>query len=340
MPTTISVVARAARVSASTVSRVLNGTATVHPAKRRRVLLAVRRLRYEPNDLARSLRRRRSHTIALVVPDITNPFFAEIAKGVEDTCQRVGYSVFLCNSGNDVRKEQHYLEVLRARQVDGLVLVPAGQHSAIKDAWVNRGLPVVLMDRTVNRLDVDAVVSDNEFGMGLLVEHLVTLGHRKIGFIGGPKGLSTAELRLRGFLIGMKRAGLAPERHLVVRGKFTVDTGRRAAQRLLAGKNRPTAIIASSDVMALGAIRAMYELGHRVPDTVSLAGFDDIAAASLVQPPLTTVSQDVRQIGKRSVEMLIDRIEGRLRRPQRLVLRPRLVVRDSTGPPGGQGAGS
>jgi LacI family transcriptional regulator len=339
MSVTVLDVARAAGVSASTVSRVLNGTAPVHAAKRRRVLQAVRRLGYEPNGLARSLKQRKSLTLGLVVPDITNPFFAEIAKGVETASHRLGYSLILCNSGNAVERERRYLEVLRERRVDGLVFVPAGRRGDALRAWTARGLPVVLMDRVVDGVTGDVVVTDNAFGMKLLVRHLVRLGHRTIGLIGGPRGVSSADERWAGFLEGLRDAGLTPDPRLMMRGDFTFETGLRAAPLLsAAARGRLTAIVASSDVMALGAMRAVHQRGGRVPETVSIAGFDDIAAASLAQPPLTTVAQPVREIGERAVELLVGRVVGERTRPSVVRLKPRLVVRQSTGPTPAGGA--
>lgn len=326
MAVTIRDVARTAGVSVSTVSRVLTGNAPVAPERRRRVVRATRALGYRPNVIARSLKQRRTTTLALVVPDITNLFFAEVARGVEDAAHRLGYALILCNAENDLRKERRYLEVLRERQVDGLVLVPVGDRSSVRETWTD--LPLVLMDRVVPGLRVDAVACDNESGVRLAVRHLVRLGHRRIGFIGGPRGLSTAEERARGFLAGLREAGL--RRATVARGPFAFETGLRAMERMLRARPRPTAVVASSDVMALGAIRAVYRAGGSVPETVSVVGYDGIAAAALVQPPLTTVAQPMLEMGRRAVELLVARITGTGGRLQRLLLRPQLVVREST----------
>jgi LacI family transcriptional regulator len=327
-------VARSADVSVSTVSRVLTGSAPVRPAKRRRVLRAARQLAYRPNTLARGLRRGRSSTVALLVPDITNPFFAEIAKSVEDHCARRQYSLILCNTENDIDRERRYLELMAEHRVDGLILVPARDRSLLRTAWAAPGRHALLLDRGVDSARHDCVRTDNEMGMLLAVRHLVDLGHRRIGFIAGPARVSTADERLAGFRRAQRLMELDPDPAIVRRGGFSFDTGLRVMRAFLRLPVPPTAVVASSDVMALGAVRAVYEAGGTVPATMSIVGFDGIAAARLVQPPLTTVVQPMRELGERAVETLLARVNGRRGGPVRVRLKPRLAVQQSTTRPG------
>jgi LacI family transcriptional regulator len=332
MAATIHDVAREAGVSASTVSRVLNGSAPVNEEKRRRVLRAVEKLNYRPNALARSLKKKRTHSIGLIVPDITNPFFAEVAKGVEDVAREYGYTVILCNSENDPARERTYLNVLQEKQVDGVIFVTAGANEGDRVGRLERGIPVVMLDREIPGIPADAVLVDNEEGAYEAAKHLLALGHRRIGIITGPLLLSTAEERLEGYKKAMREAGVPVKPRLVKDGGFTFQGGYAAMHQLLEGGNDlPSAVLASSDIMALGAMKAAEERGLRIPQDLALVGFDDIMVASLVKPALTTIAQPKRQMGQLAVEMIVERLERGRRRAKRVLLRPKLVVRESCG---------
>ncbi len=328
---TILDVARRARVSPSTVSRILTGVTPVAPAKQERVRKAIERLGFRPNALARGLKQRRSHSIGLLIPDITNPYFAEAAKGVEEAAQRDGFAVLLCDSENDKGREARYLDLLRERQVDGLIYVTAGDGATLRRTWP--GWPLVVMDREVPGLPADSVTTDNERGAYEITSFLLQQGHRRIAFLAGPRQLAPARLRLRGYRRALRAFKVPADPGLIKYADFTVEGGRKTMQALLDATPRPTAVAASDDVMALGAVQAIEDAGLRVPVDISVAGFDDIPVAALVRPPLTTVSQPVRRMGEVAVELLLAQLNSRRRGHRRILLEPRLVVRGSVGAP-------
>lgn len=332
MSATIRDVARRAAVSPSTVSRTLNGSGYVSAAARQRVLAAVELLGYRPNRVARGLVGKSRQVIGLVLPDISNPFFPALARGVEDAADAAGYRVMLFNSDDRADKEAACCQACVEHALDGLILDPCGDDVAHLEPAVAAGLALVLVDRGVSRVPADSVGVDNGLGMTRLVEYLLALGHRRIGIITGPRALSVAAERLAAWEAALLGAGVRPAADWVAEGDFRFDGGYRAAPRLVAAG--VTAIVASNDLMAIGALRALEERGVRVPEQVSVAGYDDIPAASWTRPALTTVRQPTYRMGFRAARLCLERIEDRRpRRPRRVRLRPRLVVRDSTGPP-------
>lgn len=330
MTPTIRDVAREAGVSPSTVSRVLNGTAPVKEDKRRNVLLAISKLHYHPNGIARSLRRKKTNALGLVVPDITNPFFAEAAKGVEEIARMYNYIVILCNSENDPRRERTYLEVLKEKRVDGIILVTAGGRGLLA-ARILKEIPIVVMDRSLPRLQVDTVVTDNVAGAYEAAKHLVTMGHRRIGIIAGPYSLAPARDRLEGYRKAFLEERIAWNPALVRQSSFTIMGGYEAMKELLNIRPRPTAVLASNDMMALGALRAIQEAHLRIPEDIAIIGYDDITVASLVNPQLTTVAQPTRAMGQMSVKMLLKRVHGDSSPARVVTLKPTLIVRESCG---------
>jgi len=328
---TIRDVARRAGVSPSTVSRILTGNTPVTVGKQKRVQQAIERLGFRPNALARGLKQRRSQSIGLLIPDITNPYFAEAAKGVEEEAHRGGFAVLLCDSENDLGREARYLELLRERQVDGLIYVTAGDGARLRQTWA--GLPLVVMDREVPGLSADSVTTDNERGAYEISRFLLQQGHRRIAFLAGPRQLTPARLRLRGYRRALREFKVPADASLIRYAEFTVEGGRKGMQPLLEVSPRPTAVAASDDVMALGAVQAIEDAGLRVPADISVAGFDDIPFAALVRPPLTTVAQPVRRMGAVAVELLLAQLTTRRNGYRRVLLEPRLVVRGSVGAP-------
>jgi LacI family transcriptional regulator len=328
---TIVDVARRAGVSASTVSHVINGTRFVAPATRRRVEAAIEVAAYRPNALARSLRSGRSHTLGLVLPDSGNPFFAEVGREIQLAAFAAGYSVFLCNTENDPEKEQRSVNVLTRARVDGLVLVAVDERGDALRALVRQKVPVVVMDRERPDLALDTVLTDHREGGRLATRHLVALGHRRIGFVAGPAGLSPSELRLAGHRDALAEGGLSPEAALLRHGDFHPESGRAAARALLASARPPTAILACNDLMALGVLRAAAEAGRRVPQDLAVVGYDDIELAAFTVPPLTTVAQPRREMGRAAVRLLVNRLERRGLAPQQALLPVALTVRQSCG---------
>jgi LacI family transcriptional regulator len=328
---TIREVAGRARVSPTTVSHVLNATRFVSDEIRTRVLQAMAELAYRPNAVARSLRRGRTHTLGLVLPDSANPYFAELGRAIETAAFSRAHSVILCNTEGDLRRERAYLDLLAKGQVDGLLLVPAGDHGDGLRGLLRRGPPVVLVDRAVADEPVDAVLSDKRGGAYLATRHLLALGHRRVGCIGGPSGLAVTGQRLQGYRDALRETGLPVDEGLVRRGDYHPGSGRAAARELLEAPDPPTAIFAGNDLMAFGVLRAAAELGRRVPADLALVGFDDIELASYTSPPLTTVTQSAAEVGRAAVELLLERLADPARPPVRRTLPTRLVVRASCG---------
>ncbi|HHW15160.1 MAG TPA: LacI family transcriptional regulator [Firmicutes bacterium] len=322
-------VAKAAGTSIATVSRVLNGNTRVRDFTRQQVLKAVAELDYHPNTLAQSLVRKTTRTVALVVPDISNPFFPEVARGVEDMANQAGYNVILCNSDDSTQKEIEYCRVMRTRRVDGLIFALVASETSPVKTLLKAGVPVVLIDRDAGGLTVDAVVTDNLKGGMTAAHHLVGLGHTRIGCITGPLSAEPAASRLNGFRQVLEPQGLFRSEY-VVEGDFRQSGGYLGMKRLLELPEPPTAVFACNDMMALGAMAALDEAGRRVPQDVALVGYDDILVASLTRPQLTTVAQPKYEMGWMAMEVLLKRIAQTPDAPQRVVLQPRLVVRGST----------
>lgn len=328
--TTIREVADKAGVSPTTVSHVVNKTRFVSEDVRGRVLDAMHALNYRPNALARSLRRGETHSLGLILPDSANPFFAEVGHVIESVAFERGYSVILCNTENNLEKENLYTEVLENNQVDGLIFVASGgNHEAISQI-VDNGLPLVAVDRDMGTLEVDTVTTDHYHGGLTATRHLVELGHTVIGCITGPSNLSPSAARVTGFRAALEQAGLDCPDSRIVRGDFHPSSGYAAAMHLLKANPRPTAIFACNDMMSIGVIRAAAELGLRVPADLSIVGFDNIELASYTTPPLTTVHQPKLEIGRLAVEQVLERMQIPALAPRHTVLAPSLVVRAST----------
>ncbi len=327
---TIRDVARLAGVSVGTVSHVINGSRAVREDTRQRVERAIAVLGYRPNRLARALVRQRTGMIGMIIPDVTNPFFAELLRGAEDALVEFGYEVIFGNSDNQPAKEQAYLNAFRERRVDAVILTPvANAESAMLQALA-REVPLILVDRLLPDWEGDYVVCDNRAGMWLAVEHLVKLGHQRIALVNGNPLLSTGHERRAGFLEAMAAHGLEP--FAVSDGMFTLESGYAQAMTLLQQRERPTAICAGNDLIALGVLAAARACGQSVPADLSLTGFDDIAYAELTSPGLTTIRQPTREIGAEAARAAIRRISGES--PVcRIVMPVELVVRRSTAQP-------
>lgn len=329
-------VARKARVSAATVSYVINdGPRPVAKATRERVLRAVLQLDYRPSEVARSLRLQKTRTIGLILPDTANPFYAALAKGVEDTGFSRGYSVLLCHSNYEAAREQAYAEVLISKQVDGVIYIQATPDATAVRRLLERRIPTVAVDREIPNLEIDCVVADNFGGSKAATEHLLLLGHRRIGCFVRASSLSNATERVRGYQAAMEQAGLPATPDLFVSSGHGYQDGRKAMAQLLGRVTKPTAVLAYPDTMAIGAIRASLDAGLRVPEEMSVVGFDDIPTSAFIHPPLTTVSMPKWEMGQRAAEVLLTRIQGGDpgRPPQRLVLPTSLIVRESTASP-------
>jgi LacI family transcriptional regulator len=328
---TVQDVARHAGVSVATVSYVLNGTRFVSAGLRERVLAAVRELHYEPNAAARTLRSNRSHTLGLILPDLRNPFFTETVRGVEDMAEARGYTVLLANSDEDPRREATHLRVLRAKHVDGLILAPAGGPYQELQQLVDTGFPLVLLDRDLARLGAPVVMLDNEAAARAAVDHLIRLGHQRIGMISGRPPISSTVDRQRGYRRALDAAGLSFDQQLVAMGGSTIEGGVAAAGTLLELPSPPTAIFAANNLMTIGAVMAIERHGLSIPGDIALVGFDDFPWADVFRPRLTTVAQPLYELGRAAAELVLKQLSGADRRPRRVLFPGTLVVRDSSG---------
>ena len=327
---TIEDVARRAAVSKSLVSLVMRGGRHVSARRRAAVLEAVAELGYRPNAMARGLKERRTRLIGILVSDLHNPFFADVVEGIQDQAARAGYRVLVTTSDRSPAQEEAAIETLLQLRVDGLIL--SGLHVESRlIVQASRELPVVLVGREAKAGSLDSVTNDDQAGALALVRHCASLGHKRIAHIDGGQGAG-ADARRRGYEDGMRTLRL--RKHLlVVPGAFTEDAGHSGALLLLDQRPRPTAIFASNDLAAIGALNAVEERGLRVPDDVSLAGYDNTSLAALRHISLTTVHQPRLEMGQMAVATLLERLlEGRTR-PRRAVLSPSLVVRGTTAPP-------
>ncbi|AQA16760.1 LacI family DNA-binding transcriptional regulator [Streptomyces samsunensis] len=333
---TIHDVARAAGVSPATVSRVFNG-GKVTPARALSVQEAAAALGFAPNRVARSLRKQRSSVIALIIPDIENPFFTSLARGVEDAAQRTSLSVVLCNSDEDTEKERRYLEVALGEQMAGVIVAAASQDETDLGPLTDRGVPVVAVDRRPRDAEVDAVRVDNHHGGEVATRHLLQAGYRRIACITGPEGASTSEERLAGHRAALSAAqgGAAAADNTYIRhADFRVEGGRVAMRELLALPEPPDAVFVANNLMTIGVLDALGEAG-RTPPGVGVLSFGDVPWASLVRPSLTAVELPSYELGRTAADLLLQRRDGSLSPVQTVVLRTKLQVRESTAGPAG-----
>lgn len=321
-------VARHACVSTATVSRVLNGTATASPPVRERVEEAARVLGYTPNRIATSLRRQFTQTVGLLIPDITNPFFAAVAKSTERTLRRAGYSCMLCDTEGSVTSEQHDAMVCLHRRVDGIVVISNDSTASFFEKLGEQGQPIALVDRPSSRT-LDSVRVDNADGTLQAVSHLAARGRRRLAIISGPPTLLPASERLNAFVTGLGLHNLPRvEDYLHVTG-FSITHGYDAARFLLALNPPPDAIFAGNNTLGIGAIRAIKDTGRRIPEDVALIMFDDVYLAESLEPPMTVIAQPTEQIGTVAAELLLERLDDFDRQAQEVLLRPQLIVRGS-----------
>jgi len=340
-PATLRDVAAAARVHPATASRALNPETRllVSEDTARRVTAAAAKLGYRPNPVARSLRTRRSHTVGVLIPDLNNPLFPPIVRGLEDKLAAAGYVALIGNTDADASRERLIFEQMRARHVDGFVLATATLHDRLLAEVAAADLPVVLMNRLSQDYSFPAVSVDNEQGARMAVSHLARLGHTRIAHIAGPQEASTGVSRLRGFREGMAAHGLEVREDLIAyAGRYTVEDGTRCAHELLAVQDGFTAVAAANDMLAVGCYAALDEADLQCPDDISVMGFNDMPFIDRLRPPLTTVRFPHYQLGTEAAQLLLERIGEREGPVKILYLAPELVVRGSTAAPAGLAA--
>lgn len=331
---TINDIAVRAGVSISTVSRVVNQSVRVDPATEERVHEAIQALGYRPNLLARSFRRKITHTIGLLVPDNSNPYFAEMARVIEDAGFAEGYSVILCNSDLSEVKQTRYIDVLLAKRVDGIIMTSTGLIPELDDGRdVERiqhaGVPFVVIDRDLDGSPVDQILVDNHEGGYLAARFLLEHGHRAIACVVGPSDLTPSAGRIAGFRRALREAGLDLPADALVRGNGRHDGGACAVSELLARGIDFTAIFAFNDEMAIGVIGALQRAGRQVPRDVSVVGFDDIPYAAAVFPAVTTIAQPIAEMGRMGLTLLLDRIRDPTSEPRRILLSTQVKERES-----------
>lgn len=331
MNVTIRDVAQRAGVSVATVSHVINGTRKVAPHTAERVLMAMEELGYQPNFVAQSLRRRVTYAIGVLVSDITNPFFATLVRGVEDAALAAGFSVIVCNSDEDAKKEDIYLRQLWRRRIDGMLVAPTrdGASPALHQL-AKRKVPCVLIDRKAKNLDVPAVLSDNVKGAYLATKHLLDMGYKRIGIVLGIPGATSTEERFAGYVRALEEEGVPLQNDFVVWGEYRTDGARRAAAQLLSLNPRPQAIFSTNNLMTLGVLQEIYHRKLKIPDDVAVIGFDDTEWAEMVQPPLTVVSQQPYEIGRCAFELLLAKIRGQPVHVSEMRIPVELKIRRST----------
>ncbi len=326
-------VARVAGVHPATVSRALNEEtrALVNEETARRVLKAAEKLGYRPNPIARGLKTNRSYTIGVLVPDLTNPLFPPILRGIEDGLETAGYTPLIANTDNDPERELLDSQAMRARQVDGIIAATARRDHRLHDALLEAGIELVLVNRRQDELPVSSATADDRMGMRLSVEHLLSLGHTRIAHLAGPLDYSTGLDRYEGFHETLRAAGLEPDPELVaVAEAFTESEGARLCGQLMTDGRQFTAVAAANDLLALGCYDVFAERGVPCPEEISVIGFNDMPFAARFQPPLTTIHIPHYDIGQAAAQLMLERLRDGDSPPREIRLEPSLIVRDST----------
>jgi DNA-binding LacI/PurR family transcriptional regulator len=328
-------IAQLARVSLGTVSHVLNGTANVREPLRQRVLDAIAATKYQPSQLARGLRRDKTNILAMIIPDILNPFFPGVVRGAEDVAFANGYRLVLCNTDNDHEKEIAHLNALQAYLPSGLIVIPSdfSELTAETDSFRNAGCAVVCIDRLPRNWEGDSVVINNSDGAFNATSYLIALGHRNLAVITGPLHLTNSQDRLKGFKRALRKSGLELPPGYQQETTFDRAGGYGKAKILLRMVPRPTAIMACNDMIALGALGAIREDGLRCPEDISLVGFDGLDLTEITSPQLTSVYQSPYQLGAAAVQLAIDRLAQPTTPVRRIVLKTELKIRESVAPP-------
>jgi LacI family transcriptional regulator len=333
---TIRDVARVANVHPGTVSRALNEEtrALVNPETAERVIRAAEELGYRPNRFARGLKTSRSHTIGVLIPDITNPLFPPILRGIEDRLDEAGYTSLIVNTDNDPDRERVSLDAMRARQVDGVIAATARLDRELLVELAEGETPLVLVNRSLEDQSVPAVTVDDRRGIALAVKHVTDLGHKRVGHVAGPQNLSTGHRRHMGFVEAMRAARLEAPPEVIRFGRyFTEEEGARACDELLDAVPDLTAIVAGNDLLAIGCYDTLEKRGLICPDDISVVGFNDMPFVDRLRPPLTSVRIPQREIGKVAADLLLAHLSGGDQTTEEILLEPTLMARGSTAPP-------
>ncbi|MDE0530612.1 MAG: LacI family DNA-binding transcriptional regulator [Albidovulum sp.] len=333
MPT-IHDVARRAGVSSATVSHVINNSRYVAPHTRSKVLVAIESLQYRQNAVARSLRRNRTGTIGLMISDISNPYFSNLVRGVEDAVyeREDNCKLILCNTDENSEKERLCIEMLLEKRVDGLILAPVGGNVEFLQNLAEGAFPLVMVDRFLEAVSADSVVVDNRAAAFALTDHLIRLGHRRVAVVMAELTASSIEERIDGYKDAHSNAGIALEPDLFIHSNSDIDSAHRASAALLASESAPSAVFCTNNFMTLGMIRALNMSGKRCPEDIAVVGFDDFHLADSFRPPLTVAAQPAYEIGQEAAKLLFDRVSGKVSRSyKKTVLETSLLIRGSCG---------
>jgi LacI family transcriptional regulator len=333
MSVSIKDVASRAGVSATTVSAYLNKSAPVNKATAKKIEEAIKELRYKPNLIARSLRKRKTNTIGLIVGDILSHFYSVIAKSVEDTARKYNFSTILCNGDDDPQKELEYIKVLESSRVEGIILTPTCKNGDYIKEIIESGIKIVFIDRLIDGIKCNEVVVDNENGSYKAVKHLIDQGYKKIGIINGSVDITTGKERLNGYLRALRKANLEENVDLIKIGDFKRETGINLSIDLLEGRNKPDAIFSTNLEITKGILTVIKRMGLKVPGDIGLVAFDDSDLTQLFSPPITVIRQPVYEIGSTAMEMMINEIKSDKdieKTPIRKILNTELIIRDST----------
>ncbi|WP_419890751.1 LacI family DNA-binding transcriptional regulator [Paenibacillus xylanexedens] len=331
MKATIYDIAREAGVSIATVSQVINGKGKISEKRRAEIMEIMERLHYQPSAIAAALTGKQTYTLGLLVPDISNPYFAELARAVEDRSRQLGYSVVICSTDNKDERVERYLNLLQQKRVDGMMIGTGIDNAEILSPLLQQSIPVALIARHMPSLSVHTVTIDDILGGALAAEHLLELGHTRVAVLSEPSKVSSSQERVRGFRETLIKAGYTLEPNQIRESAADLSSAKKEALLLLGEKDHPTGLFCCNDIQAIGALQAAKELGLRVPEDVSIIGFDNTILASVTSPPLTTVAQPIEELGHRAVDLLIEELKDERKEPQKIVLKPELVIRESAG---------
>ncbi len=332
MKVTIKDIARFAGVSTTTVSKIINNKdENISEATRKKVLGLMKEYNYVPNKIAQSLVTKKTKTIGLVIPDIRNPFFPELARGAEDKANEKGYNIIFCNTDDDIEKEENYINMLVEKMVDGIIFTAASKRSYEFKTVEKFPVPIVLVDRDVEVEGIKGKVTVDTFVGGYEgTKHLLELGHEEIVFLSGPLKNNTSINRLKGYKKALENFNIEPKENNILEGEYKSEWGYEIVKRLLEKGKKFSGLFCANDLIAIGAIKALKERNLKVPEDVSVVGFDDIYISRLIDPDLTTIRQPNYEMGYQSVEMLIDILENKEGYKENIDLIPKLIIRKST----------
>ena len=329
---TIKDVAKKAGVSIATVSRAMQDKGIISPSTKMRVLDVAKELNYRVDMVARSLKKKQTKSIGLCICNICNPFYPPLVRGVENTINKFGYSLVICNTEENPKTEEAYLNVMLEQRVDGLIITPTWNICSSLKEFAARNIPIVVVDRRATDILSDTVCVDNVHGAYTAVEHLILLGHKRIGLIGGPKMISTTQERVQGYLEALRKYDLKKDKSLLVDGGSSIEGGMKAMEDLLELPSPPTAVFGYNNVVTLGALLTLKQRNKKIPKDIAILGFDEVEWAGVVEPPLTVVSQPVYAIGATAGQLIMQRLlnEGP-KNKQKIVLKTELIIRKSCG---------